>query len=279
MSVALAALSAAFYGVADFSGGLATRRAPVLRILLISQTAGAVLALAFVVTSGQRPPAIADLSWGFVAGACGVGGLALLYRGIAEGLVALVSPIAALVGAAIPVVFGMLAGEQPRGTALAGAALCIPAILLLSWERPNAGNRAAIRMSLFYGITSGVFIGAFFIALARTSPGSGLWPVLAARVSSIPLVLAAALISRQRISLVGPSTAPAVAAGLADMGANILFLLSARAGLLSIAALVTSLYPAPTVLLARIVFRERVSTIRALGMSLAIAGVALISLG
>ena len=278
MSVFLAGLAALFYGAADFSGGFAARRSPLLTVLLVSQAAGALLAVAFLLASGATAPAASDLAWGAAAGVAGALGLALLYQGIARSVVALVSPATALVGAAIPLAFGVLSGERPGAPALAGSAICLPAILLLSWERGGALDRKAIRSALLYALPAGVFIGAFFIALARTAPGSGLWPVLAARGSSIALLAAAALVSRQRIAITRATAAPILVAGCADMAAHVLFLLATRAGLLSLAVIVSSLYPAPTVLLARVFFREHIPPVRALGLALAIAGIALIGL-
>ncbi len=278
MSVLLAALSALCYGAADFSGGLAARRSPLVPVLASSQAAGALLALALVAASGGAVPAGRDLAWGAVAGVGGAVGLALLYRGLAGGLVAIVSPTAALVGAAIPVAFGVLSGERPSPAALAGSAVCLPAILLLSWERSGLADRGALRSALAHGLLSGTFIGLFFIALARSSPGSGLWPVLAARVGSVALLVVGAALSRQPLAVSRAGALPTLAAGLADMAANVLFLLATREGLLSLAVIVASLYPAPTVLLARVFFREHIPPVRALGLALAVAGVALIGL-
>jgi len=277
MSVLLAALSALCYGAADFSGGFAARRSPLVPVLVTSQAAGALLALAFVLASGEAVPAGRDLAWGAAAGVAGAVGLALLYRGIAGGLVAIVSPTAALVGAGIPVAFGILSGERPSPAALAGSAICLPAILLLSWERGGA-DRRALRSALAHALLSGTFIGLFFIALARSSPGSGLWPVLAARGASITLLVVAAFLSRQRLAVSRAGALPTLVAGVTDMAANVLFLLATREGLLSLAVIVASLYPAPTVLLARVFFREHIPPVRALGLALAVAGIALIGL-
>lgn len=279
MSVLLAALSALCYGAADFSGGFAARRSPLVPVLVTSQAAGALLALVFVLARGEVVPASRDLAWGAAAGVAGAAGLALLYRGIAGGLVAIVSPAAALVGAAIPVAFGVLSGERPSPAALAGAATCLPAIVLLSWERGGVADRRALRSALAHALLSGTFIGLFFIALARSAPGSGLWPVLAARGASITLLVVAAVLSRQRLTVSGAGALPTLVAGVADMAANVLFLLAAREGLLSLAVIVASLYPAPTVLLARVFFREHIPPVRALGLALAVAGIALIGLG
>ena len=278
MSVVLAGLAALFYGVADFSGGFAARKGQLLSVLVVSQAAGAVLALIFILASGQPFPAGADLAWGLAAGLAGVVGLSLLYRGIARSIVALVSPAAALIGSVIPVAFGVLLGERPTSAALVGSAICLPAIVLLSWERGGVADRSRVRSALLHGLFAGLAIGAFFIALARSTPGSGLWPVLAARVSSIATLLAAALVSRKRISVEPAIAVPVLIAGLADMAANILFLLATRSGLLSLTAIVSSLYPAPTVLLARLFFRERIPPARSLGLALAMVGIALIAL-
>jgi drug/metabolite transporter (DMT)-like permease len=278
MSVLLAALSALCYGAADFSGGLAARRSPLVPVLVASQAAGALLALPLVLATGGASPPGGDLAWGAAAGVAGAVGLALLYRGIARGLVAIVSPTAALVGAAIPVAFGILSGERPGPAALAGAAICLPAILLLTWERGGVADRRALRSALASALLAGAFIGLFFIALARSSPGSGLWPVLAARGASIALLVVAALVARQRLVVSAAGALPTLIAGVADMAANVLFLLATREGLVSLAVVVASLYPAPTVLLARVFFRERIPPVRALGLALAVAGIALIGL-
>ncbi len=278
MSVLLAALSALCYGAADFSGGFAARRSPLVPVLVTSQTAGALLALAFVLASREATPAGRDLAWGAAAGVAGAAGLAFLYRGIAGGLVAIVSPTAALVGAAIPVAFGILSGERPSQWAIAGSAICLPAILLLTWERGGVADRAALRSALAHALLSGTFIGLFFIALARSSPGSGLWPVLVARGASITLLVVAAFLSRQRLVVSRAGALPTLVAGVTDMAANVLFLLATREGLLSLAVVVASLYPAPTVLLARVFFREHIPPVRALGLALAVAGIALIGL-
>ncbi len=278
MSVLLAALSALCYGAADFSGGFTARRSPLVPVLVTSQAAGALLALAFVLASGEAVPAGRDLAWGAAAGVAGAVGLAFLYRGIAAGLVAIVSPTAALVGAAIPVAFGILSGEHPSPAALAGSAICLPAILLLSWERGGVADRRALRSALAHALLAGTFIGLFFIALARSSPGSGLWPVLAARGASITLLVVAAFLSRQRLAVSRAGALPTLVAGVTDMAANVLFLLATREGLLSLAVIVASLYPAPTVLLARVFFREHIPPVRALGLAFAVAGIALIGL-
>jgi drug/metabolite transporter (DMT)-like permease len=279
MAIALAGFAALFYGIADFSGGFAAARSRVVAVLFYSQLLGLALALAALAVLGPGLPPVRDLGWGFLAGVAGSLGLFMLYGGIARSIVAIVSPASAVVGALLPVLFALVLGERPSGFALAGAALCLPAIFMLAWEGgANGAGRAAIKTALGYGVLAGLGFGVFFAALSRCSPAAGLWPLVAARAASLSGCLLASLIARHPLRLERPARWPAMGAGLADMGANILFLLASQCGLLSLVAIVTSLFPAPTVLLARIFLRQRIPPVRFAGFVLALAGVGLISL-
>jgi len=279
MVVLFAGLSALAYGVADFCGGFASRRSPVLSVLFVSQAMGALLVLILIAAMGGGFPMPRDLAWGFLAGLTGSFGLFLLYRGIARSIVAIVSPASAVVGAVLPVVFGLALGERPPVPAVLGCALCLPAILLLSWEgRGEPHGQGAARAALGYGILAGLSFGGFFIFISRTGHGAGAWPLVAARVASLSAFGAAMLVSRQRLRIEPGARVLTLAAGATDMGANFLFLLAAHAGMLSLAAVIASLFPAPTVLLARVFLRQRVPPVRMAGLALALAGVALISL-
>jgi drug/metabolite transporter (DMT)-like permease len=158
-----------------------------------------------------------------------------------------------------------------------GAFLCLPALVLLSWERGGERDLAKRLESLAHGLVAGVCFGLFFVFLSRTGASSGIWPAFIARASSFTAVLAFAFFGRLSLSLAPGVRLSTIGAGLADMGANILFLLAARTGFLSIASILSSLYPAPTVVLARIFIKERIPLARAIGLGLSIAGVALIS--
>ena len=278
MTALLALFAALFYGVADFSGGFATRRNSVFAVMLLSQAAGLLVALVVSPLIGPNLPRAADLAWGVAAGFSGVLGLGILYRGLAKHRAAIVSPIAALVGAIVPAAFGAHLGERLSTTALVGCALCLPAILLLSYERGETRDRRELRASLLHGLVAGAGFGCFFIAISRSSQGSGLWPLLAARAASITATAAIALVGRRRIVVAKRDRTLTLFAGAADMGANVLFLLASRSGLLIIVTLITSLFPAPTVVLARIFQGQRISWPRAAGIALALAGVALIGI-
>jgi drug/metabolite transporter (DMT)-like permease len=277
VAVFLAGLSALLYGSADFYGGLATRRSPVAAVLALSQLVGLALAIAATAALGTALPGLADLAWGAVAGLCGAAGLAALYTALATTVVAVASPVAAVVGVVIPVALGVAGGERPGALAWAGIAAAVPAIALLTaGTTPGAGAGSSRRAALL-GAAAGLAFGLFFFAISRTKSDSGLWPLVAARVSTIVLVVLAAAIFRRSLRPARAGLGALLASGALDMGANIAFLLASRAGMLSIAAAVAALYPGPTVVLARIVLRERMSAMRVAGLVLALAGVALIS--
>jgi len=278
MTVILSLLSALLYGVADFSGGSATRKNSVFSVMLLTQSAGLIVALIAAPLVGPASPSLGDLAWGVGAGILGFAGVAALYAGLAKHTAAIVSPASALVGTALPVAFGALLGERPSVSALAGALLCVPAILLLAYEKGETADRAKLRASFLYGIVAGLGFGGFFIAISRTSPGSGIWPLLGSRGATLVMVALILILGKRRPSVARTGVRTAIFAGVADMSANVFFLLATRTGLLMIATLVTSLYPAPTVILARIFHGQKISLPRAAGIALALAGVALIGI-
>jgi drug/metabolite transporter (DMT)-like permease len=278
VAIILAGLSALMYGAADFCGGLGTRRSSIVPVLVFSQLVGLVFAVIASLSLGRDAPAFRDLTWGAIAGLCGAAGLAALYTALAAMPVAVASPIAAVTGAVIPVVLGVVAGERPGSLAWVGIALAFPAIALLTMSPAGKGKDGLARRAALLGLAAGVGFGLFFFAISRTSHESGLWPLAAARVSTISIVALFALFSGRSIRPARAGLLIMLLSGVLDMGANIAFLIASRLGMLSIAAVVASLYPGPTVLLACLVFRERLTVPRAAGLALAFAGVALISL-
>ena len=279
MALVLAGFSALLYGIADFSGGFAAGKSRLLSVLILSQLVGTTVALVALAVMGHGAPAPRDLMWGFLAGICGSMGLFMLYGGIAKSIVAIVSPASALVGAIIPVLFALLLGERPSVTAIIGSALCLPAILLLSWESGEGEHpRKSTKGALAYGVLAGLGFGIFFVAISRSSPSAGVWPLVGARIASISAFIIALAISRQPFRVERGGLVPSLIAGAADMGANIFFLLAVQSGMLSLVAIITSLFPAPTVILARFLFHQRIPPIRMAGLVLALAGVALIGI-
>jgi drug/metabolite transporter (DMT)-like permease len=263
VSVPLALPAALAYGVADFTGGLACRRAPVLTVTLVAQLAGLVVLVPALWLLPGRPSGAA-LALGAVAGVAGASGLLLYLGGLAVGPMGVVAPLSAVVGAGLPLAVGVLGGERLGPVTLLAVAIALAAILMAT-----AGTRgdAAAGTGLALGLGAGVGFGLFFVALDATPADSGLWPLVAGRVASV--VLLAAIVAVRRP---GPVGAPRlmVASGVLDTVANVLFLLAARLGGLGVSAVLVSLYPVVVVLLARVVLRERLT-----GLQLTSAGLAL----
>ena len=277
MAILLAGLSALMYGAGDFCGGLGARKSPLVSVLAFSQLVGLVVALGASLCLRQAPPRAADMAWGAISGVVGTAGLAALYTALATTLVAVASPVAAVTGAVIPVLLGVALGERPGSLAWTGIALAIPAIFLLSLGSAGKGKGSIVRRAALLGAAAGIGFGFFFFAISRTSHGSGVWPLVAARASTITIVVLFALFSGRSLQPVRAGFPIILLSGALDMGANIAFLLASRTGMLSIAAVVASLYPGPTVLLAWLVLRERLTPPRVIGLLLALVGVALIS--
>jgi drug/metabolite transporter (DMT)-like permease len=282
----LALAAAAAYGAADFLGGVASRRSPIVAVIIVSQALALVLVL-MVAPLLEGLPTVADFLWGAAAGLAYGVGLILLYRSLASGQMSVVAPITGICAPSLPVLFGLLLGEKPGAWALIGIALAIVAIMLISRtseaEAPPAdaapGRDATglARSVVFTSIGAGVAIGFFFIALARTQTAAGLWPLVATRAVTVGCYLAIAASTRQSLRLSPAPLRAALAGGALDICANTLYLLSVRGGLISLAATVTSLYPATTVLLASVVLRERLHKHQTLGLACAVAALLLIT--
>lgn len=281
----LALGSALLYGAADFTGGLATKRAGTIPVVLLSQASGlALLALLLPVLPDAQPTHL-DLAWGAVAGLTGGIGVALLYRALAIGTMAVVAPTTAVCAVTIPVAVAIGLGERPVPLAGAGIVLGIVSIVLVSRHTPASSGRQQRepRKTLPPGVgtalTSGVAIGFFFLALARTRSEAGMWPLLVSRSLTVVLFGLISILGRRSVRMPGKVATLAVLCGAVDMVANALYLLAAREGPLSIVVTLSSLYPASTVLLARIVLRERLNFWQVSGVACALAAVVLIVRG
>ncbi|MEW2357885.1 EamA family transporter [Spirillospora sp. NPDC029432] len=288
--VTVLALGAALaYGVADFLGGAVSRRSTALKALAWCVPVGLAVVLAAAVIIGGRPTA-PSLAWGFGAGLAGGIGLITFYRALARGPMSVVAPVSALASAVLPVAVGTLRGERLDATVLAGVLLCLVAIGLVSMEKddPDAASPKAVRWydagPLMAGI-SGTCFGIFFILLETAGDGGGLWPLVAARVGNLVVIGTALLLLARAGRNEGPPVSGRLLIGLAllsgilDASANGLYFVAAQQGLLSLAAVLTSLYPAITVLLARIAYSERLRAVQRLGLAVAVAGVALVTIG
>lgn len=277
-SYAMAVLSSISYGAADFLGGLATKRGSSLyAVVSLSQLTGLVLVGLCLPFLPPSSPSTLDLAWGAAAGLAGGIGVGLLYRGLAVGMMSVVAPVTAVCAVIIPVSVGMALGEELTWPAGLGILLAIAAIVLISQSGHGEEGRSATRRptrGLLTAVASGIAIGIFLVCLERTGPTAGLWPLVPARVVSVSFFVLAGLLTRSPLTPRRDALPIVVGGGALDMVANILYLLAVREGPLSIVATLTSLYPAGTVILARIVLSERLSLLQQAGM--ACAGVAIV---
>ncbi|GAB2935312.1 EamA family transporter [Nonomuraea fastidiosa] len=274
MTVILATACAIVYGTADFFGGLATRRSRVLSVVVLSQTAGLALILVLLPLLPGAYGTLA-LSWGLAAGLAGAAGLVLFYRALATGVMSVVAPTTAVTSAALPVVFGLATGDRPGVQALVGVALALGAVLLVSQEGKGGGQ--VTPRSVLVSLAAGAGFGGFFILLSMAPDDSGLWPLVGARLSSVSVVALLALLTGRGLRPGAGSLPVIVAAGVLDMTANVLYLLAQRDGLLSLVAVLVSLYPASTLVLANRVLGERLRAVQIAGVVCALAAVALIA--
>jgi len=269
------------YGAADFLGGLTSKRAHTLAIVVLSQLAGLLLLLIALPFLPSSSPTRMDLVWGAVAGLTGGTGVALLYRALAIGVMAVVAPTTAVCAVVIPVLVAVASGERPGLVTIGGIALAIVAIALVSQsDHPEpvlAEEKAGSGASAFtLALLSGVAIGFFYVALARTNSAAGLWPLVVARMVSVGLFAGMALAAAQSLRLTGRTLGIVVAGGSLDMIANLLYMVATRSGPLSVVVTLASLYPASTVLLARVVLHERLSRRQLAGIVCAMAAVGMI---
>jgi drug/metabolite transporter (DMT)-like permease len=286
VAILLALASAVLYGAADFLGGFASKRAPVLSVLVLSQLASVATV---VVALCIFPPAVvhqADLMWGAVAGLIGGAGLVLFYAGLATGTMSVFAPITGVAAITVPVLVGLIGGERPRPAPFAGIILAVVAVCCVSIAvvPRGADGRVSFRSAisgrdLVTALLAGGAFGVFYVAIKHAAPVAGLWPLAAARGTSVAAFAVAALAMGR--GLRAPrAMLPVIAwTGIVDMVANICFVLALARGMLSVVATLASLYPAGTVLLARIVLRERLGPVQGLGLGVATIAVVLMSLG
>lgn len=273
-AVLLALLAAAGYGVSDFVGGLAARRVAALRVVLVSYPLS-VLLVAVLAPFVGGAVTTGSLLWGAAAGA--TAGLAVwsFYLALAAGPMSVVSPLTALLVAGLPLLVGVARGERPSTLALLGAVLALVAVVLVSRESGHSELRFTRRVAVLT-VGSGTAFAAYFILLDQVPSGTGLWPLLASRVGATLVVVLAAVAVRQHRAPTGMPLRLALA-GLLDVLANIAFLYALQGGLLSLVSVITALYPAATVLLAKVVLGERTGRVQQAGMVLAAVSVTLIA--
>jgi drug/metabolite transporter (DMT)-like permease len=277
LSPLLALGASVAYGVADFAGTLATRRSSALTVAISVQAVGFLL-LAPLAPLLPGEVTLDVLLLGAAAGVMGTGGLVIYLGGMAVGPIGVVSPLAAVTGAAVPVLWGAwLLGERLGTAQVGGVVLALASVVAVAWV-PGTTLRSAHLTPVLQALLGGTLFGGFFIVLALTPASSGIWPLVGARIATgavaYPLLRLVA-----RPAPLGPARRHVLLSGLTDTTANVLFVLAARGGLLSVSALLSSLYPVVALLLARQVLRERLGRLQITGVAAALVATGLLVAG
>ncbi|MFF2809605.1 EamA family transporter [Streptomyces sp. NPDC058000] len=276
IALLLALGSSLAYGCADFLGGLGARQAHVLRTVMIAAPASlAVELLLWPVLGASFSPGA--LGWGAASGVASAAAFALLYRTLAIGPMNVLSPVTALFSAALPVGVGLLQGERLAAAGLVGLPLALVAVVLVSAGH-GAGSARPSRTALLLAFGAGAAIALQLVCLHQAPSDSGVAPLIVGRAVSSAVTLAAAGLMRRKLGSERPAYGVSAAAGVLDSVANLLFLLAARSGDLTVVAVVTALYPAGTVLLARGVLAERIHRGQLVGLGTAAIAVSLLAL-
>lgn len=273
-TVGLSLLAACFWGASDFGGGVLSRRIPALTVLLIVELVGLGGATAALLVSGAPLPDLGATAWSLGAGAAGALGLVTLYRAMAIGKISVVAPISAC-GAALPVIVGLSSGDKPGPIPLAGIALGLAGCILAAQEGAHDEghySRAAIPLALLATIGIGIYLTGMHYA---TDGNSIWWPLFISRIGSVTVALVALA---KRRTVPDRADLPSLAfVGLADFGGALMYAAATTNGLLTLAAVLASLYPVVSVLLARVTLGERLVQIQLAGITLALTGVCLMA--
>lgn len=269
-------LSALTWGTGDFGGGMLARRAPLIAVLAVTQAVGIVSAGAVAIALHEPFPSLPDIGWAMAGGLAGMVGIGALYRGLAVGRMGVVSPISALIGAILPVVVGFIWQGLPPVIVIGGIGAALLAVVLVT-RAPGA--QADHPSGLNWALLAGLGVGGFNIFLGRLSGDTAFGPLVVLRVFQVLAWIAVIRLWRQPWRMQRGTVGRLLLVGILDMLGNAGYILAAATGQLAVAAVLSSLYPVTTVILAIVVLHERVTRSHAAGIALTAAAIALISAG
>ena len=280
-AIVLGLLCSLLWGLSDYLGGVKSRTFAVPVVLAMMYLSSLVVMAAFVALRGAGPPASEHVLAALASGLVGIVGLSAFYRGLAIGTMSIVAPIAST-GVALPVIVGLIGGDNPGPVRAAGLALAVVGIVLASREDDaGAANVRQQRLSILLAIVAGVSFGSYFVLAEIASSGDVAWALVLSRASAFPIIATIALLVLRRGGLRprGATWAALAGIGLLDLGANFFFNYASTIGELSSVAVASSLYPVTTVMLAALLLGERVQGIQRAGVIVALAGVVMIAAG
>jgi drug/metabolite transporter (DMT)-like permease len=275
LGILMALTSALIWGGGDFSGGLATRRNHQFHVLTLSSLSGIIVLLVFAGLWREAPPSLHSNIWAMLAGVSGALGIAALYRALSLGNTAIVAPTAAVIGAVLPVGFGILTAGMPAAPRLVGFALAFVGIWLVS--QSSTPRQVELRQGFVLACLAGVSFGGFFILIAQVEAGKVFTPLVVSRCMEFATALV--LLRLYRMPLPALNSNPiALLAGVLDVGGNIFYLWAKQFTRLEVAAVLASLYPMITVLLASFILKEKVSPSQWLGILVCLIAIVLITI-
>jgi drug/metabolite transporter (DMT)-like permease len=277
MAILLALLSSAMWGTSDFCGGTLSRRRPAMAVVTLSSVIGVTAVAVGAAVTGKFASGTGYVGWGLLAAAAGSVGILAFYRALATGTMGVVAPIAAL-GVVVPVVVGLAQGNRPSVAQDVGIAVAIVGVVLASGPElqrsPDA--RSAAQPLLLAGVAA-VGFGIVFVALAHGAESSTAMTLLVMRATSAVVMTGLSLATATSLRFSRSEVPLLLVVGLFDLGANVTFAYASRHGLLAVVSVLSSLYPAVTVVLARVVHAERLARVQLVGVAGAVAGVVLIA--
>jgi drug/metabolite transporter (DMT)-like permease len=303
LAVLLALAAAASYSGSDYAAGLASRGTSAVRVTVVAQVINAALLLPIVPFASSHAPSGASVAWAAVAGVSGVVGTIALYLGFRHAAFSVASSVSAVTTAAFSVLAGLLFGERPGALSLVGIVLALPAIAAVSVSTGSSGDAGVSLVSpavgadvasdpeegprrsatgrhaagVLWGLVAGIGIGLFFTGLNRAGSGTDLWPLVVAEVSAVLMVVGMGVVTRQ-LRLPPPGTRwLSLVTGITAAAGTLSYFLATHHGLLAVTAVITTLYPAGTILLARVLLGERLTAVRITGLCLAAVSVSLIA--
>lgn len=272
-SAGLSLTAAAIWGAGDFTGGIATKGANVFRVVAVAHAFGLILMLLLTWAAREHMPPPVGLIWGAATGITGAFGIAALYKGLSIGQMGVVAPVASVISAVLPVIYGFAIEGWPGRVESVGLGLAVVSIWLITRSADVTGSGKGIGLA----VSAGVMFGLFLICGKEAGRYAVLWPLVSARVASTALMFTIVLFSPRDPKPLRPALVPILLSGTFDSLANALYLAATRYGRLDVAAVLSSLYPASTVILARIFLKERFSRMQVAGIVGALIAVALIS--
>ena len=265
--------SAASWGTGDFCGGLAAKRTDLFRVVIGSQLFGVLMLAAAAVAFGDGTPTVASVMWSAVAGLCGAVGLLSLYKALAVGRMGLAAPVSGVLSAVLPVVAGSATDGMPGWLRFAGFVLALAGVWLVA-----RSARARFRLrDLGLPIAAGLGFGAFIIVISWGSGRGVFWPLVAARIASLSVLAVIATFTRQPLFPARRHLPIVAISGIGDAGGNAFLVLAAHAGRLDVAAVLSSLYPATTVLLAWLILHERLTRWQLAGLLAVLSAIVMIT--